>query len=317
MGTIYNKATPRADFGEALLDFNNDEYQFIAEDVLSVRNVTKKSANYSIISAENNSGNDDTASKGGELNKIDMTAEDWHYNCKKRGLAADVLNEEIDDYEDEFDLELEKIELVHLTNLINKEIRVAAKVTDTTVMTGNKFLDVSATPWSSVDSNIFEPLKEAKVQVWKNCGFVPDSLAVGYETFESMLLNEKVKAMFKDGIVTLDLLKSQLAAVLGIQNLYIGKGQVNISDEGQDYSGSAIWSPNYAVLYKKASGGRRPGFGWSFNWTGNGHVTLGPASYDDPKIDGLTVQEVEYRDEVLHDNGRYGILMQIESIPAA
>ncbi len=313
MAIVHDRANPRADLADAVQDFNSDDYQFIAEQVLPVRDVRKKAANYSIISAENNSGNDNTAAKGSRLNKIVMMAEDDGYKCVKRGLAIDVLNEDADDYADDYDAEVESTQVLRLNNLINKEIRVAAKAFDTTVFSGaTKFTDMSSAPWSDSTSDIVAQLKVAKIKVWQNCGFEPDSMAISYEAFEHMMANNSIMDRIKSGVITMDLLAAVLAPMCGIRKIHVGKGQANTADEGQSYVGGAIWSPNYCLVYKSTQQNMKyPGLGWSFNWLGNGKVTLGVASYGDASIDGITVQEVEYRDEKIHENGRYAHLLKI------
>jgi hypothetical protein len=312
----YNMSAERRDLNTALMDFNIDENLFIADKVMPVVDKNLIAGYYTVISAENNRTASNKASNGSVLNQITTSAEDAYYACQRYGLGNPVTKQDMGNYKDMFDAEEVAAQIVRTQMLNAKEIRVATEVFNTTtfaVGTGN-FIDNKAAPWSTVGTDIISQVGAAVVALRTKCGFIPDSMVIGYGTMRNMLKNTGIINRFPGApVITMQMIQNELASLLGLRNLYVGSAAYNSANEGQAYSGSDVWSNKYALVYRESTTQMQPGLGWQFNWTGNGEVAMGFSSYPDPTRQAVIIEEQEYRDEVIYDTGRYGYLMQIET----
>lgn len=311
-----NRSIPRVDLNLAMQDFNSSDVQYIANMVMPIVDRNKMAANFGVFSAENDTTGDTRAANGGELNMVTALVEDTSYACKKYGIGSPVTKEDIANYKDTFDAERLAAIKVRQIMLNSQEIRVAGKVFNTnTFTTGNgNYTDVSSAPWATTSTDIIAAIGTAAAAVRAKSGFKPDSIAIGYTTLLNMLKNEKIIARFPGApVVTQDMIKNELANLFGLRNLYVGDKVYNSAKEGQAFSGSDIWSATYANIFVKSERPEMgPGLGWQFNWTGDGEdVDLGYTSYSVPQRGGIVVQEINYRDEVVYDTGKYGHLLKI------
>jgi len=95
-------------------------------------------------------------------------------------------------------------------------------------------------------------------------------MLIGRPTLESLLLNTAILARFPGAAaVTRQMLIANLTAIFGLSNLIVGWAGYDGAQEGQVYSSGTIWNEDYALIYKRHTGGRAtPGLGRVVEWTG-------------------------------------------------
>jgi len=155
---------------------------------------------------------------------------------------------------------------------LRREIRVATAIFNTSTWTGaDLYTDNSGSPWDNIATDIIGQVDAAKEIIRGNTGMYPDSMMIGASTWKNMRYNTAILAKFiAVPILTFDLLKQSIASIIGIQNLIIGGAVYDSAKEGQSFSGTDVWSDDYAMLFKKHSGPTKamPGLGRIVMWNG-------------------------------------------------
>jgi hypothetical protein len=259
MITYGTYAVPRADLGEAFHEFDPEGMTFIADQILVPYGVPKEQATITVITRENMRNEETLRAEGGTFQRIDITGEDLAYLCKNYGMEVPITDTERRRYVDDFQVELEKIAVLRMRMKIAREIRVKNLIFNTTTWAGGPlFTDVS-TDWDNVAADIIADVVAAKEKVRSGTGVKPNALIVGETTVNNLIKNTAIKARFQQTVLlTVDLLRSQMASLFGLQKLIVGDAVYNTADEGQTYSGSDIWPDDYAMVAKLAEGPGSP-----------------------------------------------------------
>jgi len=310
------KGTPRMDLADALEEFNSDDKGLIAMDVLPGFGVKKKAATVSVISRENLKLADTKHANGAAFARVGLNAGDLSYGCVDHGLEGPVTDVDKENYASDFDAEVATSDLVKNKILIAREIRVAAKAFDTGVFTGGDlFTDWSAAPWDAAESALITHVDKAIQKVRKNFGVKADSMAIGAVTLSNMKANTGIKAMFPGApLITLAMIVNQLAAILGLKNIFVGEGIYDGEAEGQDFAGSDIWSDDYALIFKQHNGAhlKEPGLGRSMQWEPFSGEEIAPTSYREEQTESDIIRVRDFVDEKLF-NPYCGHLIKIDA----
>ncbi len=259
MLTYGTYATPRADLGEAFHEFLPEGMTFIADQILPPYGVQKEAATITVITRENMRSDEAERAEGGGFHRIDITGEDLAYLCKNYGMEIPVTDEERRRYVDDFQVELEKIAVLRLRMLLARELRVKALIFNTTTWTGASLYTDVSTDWDNAAADIISDVVAAKEKVRSATGVRPNALIVGEATVNNMIKNTGIKARFQqDVLLTVDLLRQQMASLFGLQKLIVGDAVYNTADEGQNFSGADIWPDDYAMVARVAEGPGSP-----------------------------------------------------------
>jgi len=279
------RGTPREDLGVAFHEYDTSVEGFVADLALPPVTVGKKAATMGVITRENIKRANADHANGAAFNRVTLISEDKSYACVDHGLEGQLTDEDRATYETDYDAEYETVQSATRKMYIEREIRVAAAMFNTTTFTGAAlFTDNSGSPWDNIATAIIAQVIAAKTRVRLNCGVMPDTMLIGQTSLENLLLNTQIRAQFPGAnLITLAMIQQALSAIFGLQNLIVGKVGYDSADEGQDFSGSEIWSDDYALIYKRHTGGRAtPGLGRNVEWNG---------------VDGGLGQVKEYREE--------------------
>lgn len=256
---LYNGsyATPRPDLGEAYKEYMAEPDTYIANQVAPEFPVDVPEGSYSAITRESMlKSADDSRAENGSYNRIIAGAEDKTFKTYDRGLEYPVDYRKRSKHQKDFDLDMIATEQIVNRVKLNREIRWKAKIFDTAVWTGaSLFLDVSgAAPWDSAANG--KPITDvafAKLKVWQNTGMVANALILGYTQLQNLLVNAQILARFPGAaVVTEEMLRSQLAAIFGLQKLIVGKAVKNTADEGQDATNAEVWHEDYVSVARVA-----------------------------------------------------------------
>jgi len=318
MITYSTYATPRADLGEAFHEFSPDGMTFIAPLILPDASVPKDEGTVTVITRENMRSDEAERAEGGTFQRIDITGEDLTYLCKNYGLEIPVTDRERKKYVDDFQVELEKIAILRLRMLLARELRVKNLIFNTTTWTGDDlYTDRSGAPWDNAGSDIIAHVVAAKEKVRSMTGVKANALIVSEATVNNMIANTGIQGRFPDNVLlTVELLRQQMAAIFGLQKLLVGDTVYNTADEGQSFSGSDIWPDDYAMVARVAEGPgmpmTTPCVGRTLRWTDMvNNVDGSPEQYREEQTKSEIYRMEDYLQEKVID-AYFAHLMKID-----
>jgi len=309
-------AVPRADLAEALLEFNPANDGFIATQVLPTREVSREAATISVLTRENLQLVDVKHKDGANYARGHTIAEDKAYACENYGYEEPLTDKSRMSYRYDFDAEMEVMNLVMRKLLIAQEVRAAAAVFNTTTWpsgTAALYTSWTTAPWDVVGSDAITHILTAKEKVRANCGQEPDSMVISAATMNALLNNTGILARFPAAVVLTEaMLRANMASIFGLQNLFVGKQIYTSAKEGQAYSGTDIWSKDYAMIFKISTGSfRAGGLGRTLVWSDMGPELIADQRPDD-NIKGDIFRVEQYVDELIFDP-YYGHLLFIDA----
>lgn len=298
-------ATPRADLGEVFREFSPEGQRFIAEEIFPVRPVVKKAAYIPVITRENLKRTDTKHANGAAFNRINMVAEDLNYKCVDHGLEIPVTTEDRENYADDFDCDVESVEVLKQRILMEREVRVKDIVFNTGTWTGAALTtDVSGAPWATSTSDVIAHVVAAKEKVRTGTGVVPNALILGEAAMAELLVNSKITGRFPGAtIITEDMLRQQMAAIFGLTKLIVGSVVYDGAKEGQSFSGTDIWGSTYAMVARIQEGSTRVngGLGRSLVWSPLDNGVDSIVQYREEQTDGDIFRAREFRVEKVFD----------------
>ena len=311
--TSYTRA--RDDLAELFGEYDPSLEGFVTTDVLPERTVTKKAANLSVLKRESKKRVNADHSNGAAFNRINFAMEDMSYTCASKGLEEQLTDEDRENYATDFDAEFETFQHVQLMTLIEQEIRTAALLFNTSTWTGAAlYTDVSAAPWDTVGSGVIAQVLAAKEKVRKNTGVEPDSMLIGPVSLVNLLNNTGILARFPaTTVLTEAILRSSLASIFGLPNLYVGKQTYDSAKEGQTYSGSDIWSDDYALIFKKQNGSLRSGgLGRTIIWSSMTPNNVVAEEYREEQTESTIIRAKQFVEEKVFDP-YFGHLLKVDA----
>lgn len=265
-------AVPRADLGVAFHEYSPLRARYIARDILPTLGVGKEAATISVTKRKNLTIPDTKHANGAAYNRVELYMDDLAYACVDHGLEGQVTDRDKEKYADDFDAELEKTAAIKIKMMLAREKRIKDLIFNTTTWTGLAlYTDNKANPWDVVGTGIIKQVQEAKEWVRTNTGVPANALIIGEKTMTNMLNNTEIKAKFPGAtVITEAMLRGQMAAILGIQELLVGQAVYNSADEGQAFSGSDVWPDDYAMVAALGEEGlpmTEPQLGRTVLWT--------------------------------------------------
>jgi hypothetical protein len=264
-------AVPREDLGVAFHEFNPANEGFVATQALPIFPATKKASTISVVKRTNLKRADAKHANGAAFNRVNLETADLAFACADWGLEIQLTDTDRENYANDFDAEIESTQTLVKKLYIEQEIRAATLLFNTSTWTGSGlYHDWSAAPWDAAASAVLAHVASARNSVRANTGVEPDSMLIGPVTFNNLLLNTDIKAKFPGAtVITDEMFRANVGAILGIKNLLVGKAVYDSAAEGQVFSGSDIWSDDYALVFKMQTGATKAnaGLGRTILWT--------------------------------------------------
>ena len=293
------RSTPREDLGVAFHEYDPAADGFVADIALPPIPVAKKAATMGVITRENLKRADSNHANGAAFGRVNLISEDKSYLCKDHGLEGQLTDEDRATYATDYDAEYETVQVVTRKMFIEREIRVKTAMFNTTTFTGSDLTtDYSGAPWDAAGSDAIGQVAGAITKVLANTGVLPDTMLIGRASLENLLKNTAILARFPGAAaITRQMLENALSAIFGLQNLIVGWAGYDSANEGQDYTGGTIWVDDYALIYKRHTGGRAtPGLGRNVEWTGvdNGMGQVKQYREEQTESDILRVRDFSY-----------------------
>lgn len=309
------RSTPREDLGVAFHEYNPAVEGFVADIALPPIPVAKKAATMGVITRENLKRVETRHANGAAFGRVTLISEDKNYQCKDHGLEGQLTDEDRATFESDYDAEYETVQVTTRKMFIEREIRVKDALFNTTTFTGSDlYTDRSGAPWDAAASDVIGHVAAAINKVLANTGVLPDTMLIGRPTLENILSNTAILARFPGAAaITRQMLENALTAIFGLQQMIVGWAGYDGANEGQSYSSGTIWTDDYALIYRRHTGGRAtPGLGRNVKWTGldNGIGQIVQYREEQTESDIFRVRDFSY--EWLFDQ-YFGHLMKIDA----
>jgi len=290
-------STLRPDIAESFMEFDlaMDAQGFVSHRVFPVVEVASQSGNFGKIPlAQLLQQRDTKRAPGSGYARGNFTFEPATYTCLEHGAEEPVDDREAQMYAEYFDAEVIASLRAHSAVLRNAEQRVADAVYNPTTFasytTGvtNEWDDLTnATPITDV---------EAAVQnIYDASGLWANALIVNKKVMRNIRNTDQVKdriaASGAGKANAAGLVNEQiLAEIFDLDYIIVAGSSKNSAAEGQTASPAQIWSGEYAMVAKIATGAdfREPCLGRTFHWSADGSSI------------GGTVEQ--YRDEAVRSD---------------
>lgn len=310
-------AAPRLDLGVAFMEHLTNMTEFIGALVLPMFSTPKRAASFSAITRETLLQDAAALREArGNYNRVNLGAKDKSFSCEEFGLEQVVDDVERALYASDFDAEDAATKITARALMLQYEKRVAAAVFNTTTWTGaSLFTDVSGAPWDTAGSAVIAPTIAAKEKVRTLTGMMPNAMIIAEKQVQNLLTNTEIKAQFPGApLITLEMLRSALASIFGLQKLIVGGAVRNSAIEGQAYAGADVWSDDYAMIAVIPDAGApltTPCIGRTFIWTQDSPNDVTVEMYREEQSRGDVVRARHHVDEVIID-ASFGHLLKID-----
>lgn len=308
------RSVPREDLGVAFHEYNPLNEGFVANIALPPIPVGKKAATMGVITRENLKRADSKHANGAAFGRVNLISEDKSYQCIDHGLEGQLTDEDRETYVTDYDAEYETVQVATRKMYVEREIRVKDALFNTTTFTGSDlYTDRSAAPWDAAASDAIGHIRTAINKVLSNTGVRPDTMLIGLSTLENLCLNTELLKRFPGvQILTRAMIEQSLAAIVGLQQLIVGWAGYDGAKEGQAFSSGTIWDDDYALIYKRHTGGRAtPGLGRIVEWTGLTNGIDQVVQYREEQTESDIFRVRDFSDEWLFDP-YFGHLLRVD-----
>jgi hypothetical protein len=204
--------------------------------------------------------------------RSDWEFERGYYSTKENGWEEAIDDRERRLYETLFDAESVATQRAVKIIELAQEKRIADMVFNTSNFTANAITHewddaTNAAPIDDVNTGI-NSIRAAS-------GMLPNTLIISFSTFQDLKNCDQVVDRLKytfPAIQINSMTSRQLATVFNLEQVLVGGAVYDSADKGQDASITDLWSQEYAMLTRVASGPdiTEPCIGRTFFWTAEG-----------------------------------------------
>lgn len=294
-------ATQRPDLASFFeFDLELDAAGFIATEVFPVIDVAQSAGNFGKIPLEQLLQERDTErAPGSGYSRGNWTFEPATYATQEHGAEEPIDDNEAKMYAEYFDVEVISTARAYSAVLRNAERRVANAVFNATTWTGASLTTGISDEWDDLTNAV--PLTDVEAAVGKvydASGLWPNALIINRKVFRNLRNCDQVIERInssgagspsKAADVTVDMLK----AVFDLEHIIVAGASRNSATEGQTAVPAQIWSDEYAMVCKIATGSdmREPCIGRTFHWSDDGSQIGGAVeTYRDETVRGDVVR---------------------------
>ena len=294
-------ATQRPDLATFLeFDLQSEDQGYIAADVFPVIDVQSASGNFGKIPLEQLLQQRETRrSPGSGYSRSQWTFTPATYATYEHGAEEPVDDNEAQMYAEYFQAEQISTLRAFSAVLRNAEQRVADAVFNTSTWTGSSLTTAITHEWDDATNAVPLTDVEAAVQkIYDNSGLWANALIINRKVFRNLRNNDQIiERINASGAGSpskaTDVTTQMLSAVFDLPNIIVAGTSKNGAKEGQSASPTQIWSGEYAMVCKIASGPdmRDPCIGRTFHWSQDGSSIGGTVeSYRDETVRGDVIR---------------------------
>lgn len=316
---IRSNATARPDLKAAVIEHQGQESDFIGTMVMPVFDTEKQAGTFPKVTRESIMRTGDTKrAPRSAYNRDGYEVEEGSFKCEENGHEQPIDDGERALYKEQFDADLVAVKIATNRVLMNQEIRIKTLLQNTSTFTGTDlYTDESgSSPWDTAASDVLLDVRNAKAKVKANSGVRPNALILSEQAREWLKSNTGIKDSIKYvKELTDEELNKALAGLFGLEYVLVGGSMYNSAKEGQDFSGSYIWSSLYAMVCRIATDAAdlsQPSIGRTFNWVSDAPNNVLVEQYREENIRSEVFRVRQYTDEVVIDP-YFGHLMKIDS----
>jgi hypothetical protein len=291
-------ATQRPDLATFLeFDLESEKAGYISTQVMPVQNVVSQSGSFGKIPIEQLLQQRETRrAPGAGYARGNFTFGTATYATEEHGAEEPVDDREAKMYAEYFDAEQVSTMRAFSAVLRNAEERTADAIFNTTTWTGSSLTTALTHEWDDATNAVPLTDVEAAVQkIYDNSGLWANALVINRKVFRNLRNCDQVieriqSAGAGDATKASDVTVQMLAQAFDLPFIIVAGTSKNSANEGQAATPTQIWSGEYAMICKVATGMdmREPCIGRTFHWS------------DDGSNIGGTVES--YRDEVIRGN---------------
>lgn len=230
------------------IKYKNDT--FVADTLFPVLNVAKKTGFYFVYDKQNLRAHNSERSGVARANRVDYSLIKTPYGpLVEHSLEVPIEYDVLSMYEDPLDPRTDATETVTEMILIEKEVKIATLLGDTTQVTQNQ-TNAGTSQWNDYgNSNPFQDIWAA-INVIKKFGIKPaNTLVFGQDVWIQIVNHPDFLDRIKYselGKVTSENIKMLFP---GIENVVIASAVQNTAVQGQTDSLAYIWGKNCQVMY--------------------------------------------------------------------
>jgi hypothetical protein len=256
-----------------------DAAGFIAQTVLPVIDVAKPSGTFGRIPVEQLMDERLTArAPGAGYARGKFTFLQDTFATTEHGAEEPVDDNEAEAYSEFFDAEMVATARAYGAVLRNAERRAANLLFDPVTWTGsNLFLSVTNEWDDATAATPIDNVEFAIQKVYDNSGLWANCLIVNQKVFRNLRNCDQIverinSAGAGSASKPADITAQMLAAALGIDMVVVAGATRNSAAEGQNFAPAQIWSGEYAMVARVATGVdmREPCVGRTFHWSADG-----------------------------------------------
>lgn len=291
--------------------FTNDSGDFIAEKLLPVITVDRKSGKYWGYNKDNlRSGSTDIDLRTGRSKTREAT---YGKELKDFGpLQEHALKDFIS--KDEYEMSDDPLNPeTDVTLFLNERMQLAAEISAAAMLTDTSIITNNSSPTVKWDDASADPIADITAAIQAQTGKavkMPNTISFGVNVWLALVNNAKMIERFKyseRGILTQDMFLAALAP-LGITNVFIGKAVVNSAKEGQTDVLANVWGDNAVLSYVAPNPGLRTTSGGYTLRLKNGKYV---DKWDDRDPKGTWVRNNDYYDQMIFNKDTFYLLSNV------
>jgi hypothetical protein len=274
-------ATLRPDLADSLMEFDlaMDQRGYIASKIFPVIDVQSQAGVFGKIPIEQLLQQRDTKrAPGAGYNRGKFTFTTGAYTCEENGAEEPVDDREAKMYAEYFDAEVISTLRAYNAVLRAQEERVAAAVFNASTWNTAALTTSITHEWDDPTNAVPLTNVEAAVQkIYDNSGLWANALIINHKVFRNLrncnqVIDRVESGGAGDASKATDITVEMLANAFDLPYILVAGGSKNGAIEGQNASPTQIWSGEYAMVCRIATGSdfREPCIGRTFHWSADG-----------------------------------------------
>ena len=303
-------ATLRPDLATFLeFELEMEKSGYVADKVFPVIDVASQAGTFGKIPLEQLlQARDTKRNPGSGYSRGNWTFVSSSYSCEEHGAEEPVDDREAKMYREYFDAEVISTARAFNAVLTNAEKRVADAVFNTTTWNGASLTTGITHEWDDATNCVPLTDVEAAVQkVYDNSGLWANALIINRKVFRNLRNSDQVierinSAGAGNPTKASDVTVQMLAAVFDLPYIIVAGSSRNSAAEGQSATPTQVWSGEYAMVCKIATGAdmKEPCIGRTFHWSEDGSSIGGTVeTYRDETVRGDIVRVRHDVDEIV------------------
>ena len=288
-------ATLRPDLATFLeFDLEMQKAGYVADQVFPVIDVASQAGSFGIVPLEQLLQDRDTKrSPGSGYARGKFTFTSTTYSCEEHGAEEPIDDREAKMYAEYFNAEVISTARAFNSVLSNAEKRVADAVFNSTTWNGAGLTTEITNEWDDAANCVpLTDVEAAVAKVYDGSGLWANALIINRKVFRNLRNSDQViERINSEGAGSpskaTDVTAQMLAAVFDLPYIIVAGSSRNSATEGQAATPVQIWSDEYAMVCKIATGAdmKEPCIGRTFHWSADGSSVGGTVeTYRDEQV---------------------------------